>query len=1006
MRKSKLKMWRAISLSLCLFFGLPICAETVKGLVLDATTQEPIIGANVIIKSRPTVGGVTDLNGWFSIEANRGEAIQISYIGYQTAIVEAGTEAVTVKLEELITGLDEVVVVGYGSIEKKKLTSAISSVKSDDFLAGSIKDAGQLIQGKVAGLNISMPNGDPTGDVEIVLRGTNSLKSGSTPLILIDGVPGDLKLVAPDNIESIDVLKDGSAAAIYGTRANNGVILVTTKTAKAGQTSISYNGYVSTEEISRTPEVLTASKYRELLNDGSGYVEENSDYGYSTDWLDEITRTPVSHYHSVSLTWGDETTNVYANVTAKESQGVFLNSDKSDFSGKLSLNHTAFDGLLKININTIINKQDYTTTVDGDNSFNSYAYNQALTANPTAPVVMPDGSWCQPKFLGIDIATWENPVALLRERKGNNDNFTGRVYGNVLLTPMRGLKFNLLMSYQRYNQTRGYSQSSRDISNTVYASTPLFASMASTQTEDALLELTGQFDKSIGDNNLSVLGGYSYTRNEWIHFWMNNYGFPSDQLTYYNMGLGSALTEGKAGMYSNKTSGNLVGFFGRVNYSYAEKYMLTASLRYEGDSKFIGSDEEWGMFPAVSAAWRINKERFMDDMTFIDDLKLRAGYGITGIAPSAYYQTVSRLKYSSTGNSFYYGGEWVTPLSPANNVNTKFTWEKKHEYNVGLDFSLFRGKLSGSIDYYNRLTSDLLWDFSVPVPPNVYGTTTANIGKIRNKGIEVMLSGSAVDNRDFKWTPTVTFSYNTNKLTSLDFEQYGVEEPRDYFFTNAEEGSYSCTHRIKVGEPIGQIWGYKVVGITEEGKWMFDDPTNPGNTFTTDDSGITIETHGQVLGNSLPKYYVGFNNTFVYKNFDLNVMMRGAFDYDIINQYRLRNENVSNRRSNNKPVSAFEKVYGISVNQNPVEKITSYYVENGDFWKIDNITLGYTLKTPKLKYLNSLRIYATVNNAFIFTGYDGNDPESASRTGLNPGMDYMNQYPTTRVYTLGLNLNF
>ena len=1004
MKNSKVKAWKLIVLVLGLSFSSYMYADNIIGKVLDEA-GEPVIGANVI-KKESTLGTVTDLNGAFSIEAEKGDVLQITYLGYVPVEVPVDGKPILVTLNEDVTGLNEVVVIGYGSIEKKKLTSAIASVKSDDFLAGSIKDAGQLIQGKVAGLNISTPSGDPTGGVEIVLRGTNSLKSGSSPLILIDGVPGDLKLVSPDNIASIDVLKDGSAAAIYGTRANNGVILVTTKQATAGKTSISYNGYITSEQIARTPRVLTASEYRELLNDGSGYVEENSDYGASTDWLDEITRVPISHYHSISLNWGNNETNIYANVSVKEAQGVFLNSDKQDFSGKLTINHTAFDGMLKFNLNTILNRQDYTITVDGDASFNSYAYNMALTANPTAPVKMEDGSWCQPKFLGVDIGTWENPVALLKERKGNNDNFTGRIYGNITFMPIASLKFNLLLSWQRYNQTRGYAQSSKDISNTVYSATPLFASRAATQSEDAMLEFTGQFDKTFGKHQLSVLGGYSYIRNEWEHFWMNNYDFPSDQLTYHNMGMGAALKDGKANMYSNKTSGNLIGFFARVNYNYQEKYMLTASIRYEGDSKFVGSDQEWGLFPSISAAWRINKESFMEGLTFIDDLKLRAGYGVTGISPSQYYQTVARLKYLGTGNAFYYDGEWVTPLGPANNVNTKFTWEKKHEYDVGLDFSFFKGRLGGSVDYYNRMTSDLLWDFSVPVPPNVYGTTTANIGKIRNSGVEVMLFGVPVETKDFSWTPTVTFSYNTNKLLSLDYSQYEVENPRDYFFTNAESSSYTCTHRVKVGEPIGQIWGYKVAGITEEGKWLFDDPTNPGETFTTDDSGITVETHGQVLGNSLPKYYLGFNNRFTYRNFDLSVMMRGAFDYGIINQFRLHNENVSNQRSNNKPVSAFEPVFGVSVNTNPVEKITSYYVEKGDFWKIDNITLGYTFSTRKVKFLKSFRLYATVNNAFIFTDYSGNDPESASRVGLSPGMDYMNQYPTTRIYTLGVNLNF
>lgn len=980
-------------------------STTISGQVVDEN-GEPVIGATVVVPGT-NIGTITDYDGRYTlVGAPVGGKVQVSSIGYSTNVVNLRNNA-RISLQPAYDELDEVVVVGYGSIEKKKITSAIASIKAEDFVAGSIKSAGQLIKGKIAGLDITTPSGNPAGDVEIMLRGTNSLKSGSTPLVLIDGVPGDLKLVSPDDIESIDVLKDGSAAAIYGTRANNGVILITTKQAMAdGKSRITYNGNISTERISRTPEVLTAERYRNLLSIGNGYIEENSDYGSSTDWLDEITRTPISHYHSASIDWGNQKTSVYANISTRQAQGVFLNSDTHDLTGRITINHKSFDDLVRFNLNAILNSLDYTTTVDGDNSFNSYAYSQALTANPTAPTTMPDGNWCQPKFLGIDMATWENPLALLKERKGVNKNQTSRLYGNITVLPIDGLKLNLLLSYQRYNMTRGFSQSSKDISNTVYSATPLFASRASTSTEEKMLEFTAQYDHTFELHQITGLAGYSYNANVYEHFWMNNYGFPSDQLTYNNMGLGSALAEGKAGMYSYKRSGNLIGFFGRINYNFAERYMISASLRHEGDSKFVGSTKEWGLFPSISAAWRINKEKFMQNLKFVDDLKLRIGYGVTGTAPSAYYQTISRLAYTGTGNSFYYDGEWVTPIKPANNVNTDFTWEKKNEFNIGLDFSFLKGRIGGSVDLYNRKTTDLLWDFSVPVPPYEYGTTTANIGTITNKGVEFAFNFVPVKTKLVTWRSSVMFSTNTSKLTELDYSAYQVENPRDYFFTNGLNSNYTCTHRVKVGEPIGQIWGYKVAGITEEGNWLFDDPTNPGSTFTTNDEGISIETHGQVLGNSVPKYYLNLNNEVRIGKFDVCINMRGAFNYKVINQYRLYNENVSNKRSNNKPVSAFEPVMGVSVNKNPVEKVISYYVEKGDYWKVDNITIGYTMNTPRLKYLNSFRVYMAIDNALIFTNYSGNDPESASRSGLAPGIDFQSQYPTTRSYTLGLNLNF
>lgn len=978
----------------------------VRGRVTDES-GEPLAGVNVM-RSTGDVATVSDPDGNFMLEAAPGEHLRLSYLGFRLAEATAGSQPIDIVMQEDLVGLDEVLVVGYGTIERRRLTSAIASVKRDDFVQGSTKSLGQLIKGKIAGLNITTPSGNPVGDVEILLRGTNSLRGSSTPLILIDGVPGDMKLLSPDDIASVDVLKDGSAAAIYGTRANNGVVLITTRQAAQGgeRGRISYSGYVSTEHIARSPRVLTAADYRHLLSQGNGFVEENSDYGATTDWLDAITRTPVTHYHSVSLDWGGKNTDVFANLSTRQAQGVFMQSDSRSLTGKLTVNHYALDRRLKVNLNAIISSINYTTTVDGDGSFNAYAYSQALTANPTAPARMTDGSWCQPKFLGIDMATWENPLALLSEREGENKNMTSRLYGNITLKPVEALQLNLLLSWQRYNMTRGYYQSSRDISNTVYASTPLFASRASTTQDDHMLELTAQGQKTIHAHHLQLLGGYSYMANTYENFWMNNFDFPSDQLTYNNMALGAALTKGKAGMNSYKRSGNLVGFFARLNYSYDDRYLLQASIRHEGDSKFVGSTREWGMFPAVSAAWRVSKERFMQPLRAVDDLKLRVGYGVTGTAPSAYYQTIARLAYSGTGNSFYYDGEWVTPIQPANNANTNFTWEKKHEYNIGLDLSLLKGRIALTADYYNRRTTDLLWDFSVPVPPYEYGSTTANIGTLQNHGIETTLTLIPVQTKKVTWSSTILFSTNSNRLKALDYSAYKVEDPRDYFYTNGEQSQYTCTHRVKVGEPIGQIWGYRVVGITDDGNWLFDDPTRPGETFTATSEGISIETHGQVLGNSLPRYYLSFNNQLRLGAFDLSVLMRGAFDFQIINQYRLRNENVSNRRSNNKPLTAFDPVMGISVNRNPIEKIISYYVEKGDYWKVDNITLGYTLKPRSLWKINTLRVYASVDNALLFTAYKGNDPESATRTGLSPGIDYQSQYPTTRTYTLGLNLGF
>ncbi|GHU72926.1 SusC/RagA family TonB-linked outer membrane protein [Bacteroidia bacterium] len=1010
---------------LLLFVTLQLFAQKqqISGTIVDER-GESIIGASVAIKNS-AYGTVSDMNGKFSLECNADATLVISYIGYATREVSAGFNvSQPLVLKEDAALLDEVVVVGYGTIEKRRVTSAIASIKPDDFVSGSVKSVGQLLQGKVAGLAISTTSGDPTGGVDILLRGTNTLNGNNIPLILIDGIPGDLKMLAPEDIASLDILKDGSSAAIYGTRATNGVILITTKKGQADVTEVDYSGYISTESFFNKPAVLSAQEWRENVAVGD---LEHLNYGSDTDWLDAIQRenTPVTYSQNVSFRGGNKQTSYLAALNYRKSEGIFRNSDSENTTARANINHNMFDNKLTFNLNYLVNYYNFTTTAEGDNSFNTGAYEGAIRSNPTLPITVTNPStgkttWMEPFPDFGALLTAANSVAALEEGIGKNKSQKSNIYGTISLFPIQELKLEALLSYQRYNMTRGFATTFEhpDVANNP-AGKKGTASRASTETQERMLELTAQFNKLFLEKHyLTLLGGYSYTDRYWEHFWVANANFPTDMFTYNNIALGRDLAEGKSGMYSGKNSGNLIGFFGRLNYSFADKYLLSASLRYEGDSKFVGSGQEWGLFPAVSAAWRINEEAFLKEVEFVNDLKLRVGYGVTGIAPSQYYQSYYRLAYTGNDQSFYYNGEWINMLQASGNRNPEFTWEKKAEYNIGLDFSFFKNRLSGNVDVYERKTKDLLYNYGVPVPPNAYSSMLKNVGTISNRGIEALVAVIPVKTRGFQWQTAFSFSANTNKLEAFATD---YTESVDYMDFRPFPGEINpqVSHRIQVGEPIGRFYTFKTVGVDSDGKWIVE---VAGKTFNADDpdtyviytgEGSVSAENRQYVGNALPKFYAGFNNTFSYKHIDLGITMRGAFGHQILNYQRALYGMVDPGKAVfNVLASAYDKQPvklgdGIGTSVVPVNSMTmnSFFVEDADYWKIDNITLGYTFNTTKVTWLKNARIYASVLNAFCFTGYSGNDPEVGTG-GLIPGIDWAAKYPTTRVYTMGFNLKF
>ncbi|MDH6305177.1 TonB-linked SusC/RagA family outer membrane protein [Parabacteroides sp. PF5-5] len=959
--------------------------RTITGTVTDEQ-GEPVIGANVVEKG--TINGViTDMDGKFSLSVYPSSILQVSYIGYiMQEVGISGQTSLQLILKEDSQSLNEVVVVGYGTQRKGELTSSIASVKKESFTQGSVQDAAQLIQGKVAGLGVVLTNGNPTSTSQLVLRGAGSLLSGTSPLVIIDGVPGDLSTVAPEDIESVDVLKDGSAAAIYGTRGNNGVIFITTRKIHGeAKATIEVQSYLTVQTINRKLDMMDASQYRELVAQKKpGAI----DHGYEIDWLDEILRTPITSVTNASFQGGTSATNYIANINYKSAEGIVKRSNNKVLTTRLEANHSMWDNLLKFNFNIMGRQQTYQSLGDG-NSFNGSIYRTALIGNPTDRLKDEEGTWVEHTTMN----GYMNPVAAIYESDGENKNTQIKTFGSITLTPINQFFVKALVSNTTFNETRGYSETKKHIS-TVRDSKNGFASRGTTRSSEKLMEITSQYREQFNAHNITALVGYSYQMNQYENYWMQNWDFSSDQYSYNKMQQGAALKRGEAKEESIKTEHKLIGFFGRVNYNYDNRYLLSASLRREGSSKF-GENHKWGNFPAFSVGWNLSNESFMKDIESINLLKLRVGFGITGTVPTDPYMSLRKL---DTGANFYTESGWIPTLKPASNANPNLKWEKKEEWNLGIDYSLFNHFIRGSFDFYKRTTKDMLWKYTVPMPPFLYNEMIANAGTMENKGLEAQINITPVQTRDFTWNSTLNFSTNKNKLVSLSNDQFQVHS--GYI----EEGwtgepIQRKTHRIFEGGEMGNFWGFKTIGVDEDGRWIIEGKNGEPKSILdqTDDD-------RKKIGNGLPKHFLSWNNQISYKNFDLNISMRGVFGYDILNMPRMFYEVPVNLTRGNLLADAYQPKFGQVLNDQQELQYVSYFIEKGDFWKIDNITLGYNLQFNS-KYIKKARFYATGTNLFTFTSYSGIDPE-VNVNGLDPGCDTLGRYPSTRSFTIGTILTF
>lgn len=962
---------------------------TVSGKVTSEEDGSGLPGVNVVVMGTTvgtTVGTVTDIEGNYNLNvADENATLVFSFIGFTTQEVPINNRAVIdVTLATDVTSLDEVVVVGYGTQEKREITSAVASVQAEDFNAGNVNNPSQLIQGKVAGLIIAKPGGDPLGGFNIRLRGTASATGSTEPLIIIDGVPGaDLSNIDPNDIASMDVLKDGSAAAIYGTRATNGVILVTTKSGQAGEPVISYNGYVSTEQVANRTDVLTPSEYRGLVTDPEfAYANENLDLGSSTDWFETITRTPISHVHNVSLSGGSQNTTYRVSLNYRDIQGLALNSGFDQLNGRLNLTQKALDGRLTLSMilgNTTRNFQE-----TDDNAFR-----MATIYNPTAPVY--DARF--PEYGGYYQSpgsfNYENPLAIVEQitNEGIEKSSTANFRADYEL--FEGLTAGAFYSIQRDTEQRGF-YAPKD-AYTIGFNSNGRASRNMDEESNQLFEATLNFDRDFGNSNVKALAGYSYQYLTNEGFGISAGNFLTDFFTYNNLGASEDIAQGINPQFGSfKESSKLVAFFGRVNYSFEDTYYLSAIVRREGSSKF-GAANKWAWFPAISGGININN---LVDIPFVDLLKFRVGYGVTGSLPEDNYVSLERLR---PGGFFLYNGSYIQTYSPGSNPNPFLQWETKGEINVGLDFTMFDFRLSGSIDVYNRNTTDLLYPVPVPTPPYLFNTLLTNLGELNNKGIEVAMNGTPLQKDDFSWDAAFNFAFNRTKIVSLSSEEFDFGDQQ--FRSNLGSPGLNATQlvRLKEGEPLGQIWGPVYGGIGEDGEWILED-TNDDGTFNNADE--------QVIGNGLPDFTFGINNTFRYKNIDLNFFFRGTLGHDLVNTYRAFYEVPKVISSYNILASALE---GDISRLREDARFSSFHVEDASFLRLDNATIGYNFDVGNINHLSNFRLYLSAQNLFNITNYSGIDPEvrfDDNGDQLAPGIERRNTYFLNRSFTLGVNVSF
>ena len=967
--------------------ALSLQAQTrnqVSGRVTDAA-GEPLVGATVVVVGT-TTGTTTDIDGNYAINAPAAGQLKFSYIGYAEQTVEIGTQSViNITLQDDSQVLKDVVVIGYGTMEKKSVTSSITSIKGDDLTTGmGGSTIATVLQGKVPGLTIS-GSSSPNSSNGFQLRGVASINASQSPLVVIDGIPGgDMRALIQEDIESIDVLKDASAGAIYGTRAAGGVILITTKRAKQGRVSVNYTGEFSIESIRKYPDLLSSSEYVEY---GLG-----EDYGSDTDWFKELTNElPFSQRHTVSLSGGTEAAQVYTSFMAQDQKGIVIGDNRKDYSGRINARFNLFDGLVEVRANAQFRE------AERDNRNSSGIFKMAFGLNPTIPLYDPENP-SDYNVVGNGISgTSFNPVADIMLRTKNGKDQWLLADATVKINLMKGLSLQGTVGIDK-RQYQEYTYVSHDHKESIDNNRRGGASHKFSKDNRVSVEAYANYHRTFAeDHTLDVVAGYSFWQAGGESFSMSNYDFPVDGVGPWDMGVGSYLTDGRASMDSSKDPRErLLSLFGRANYSYKDRYMATVSFRREGSSKF-GPNNRWGNFWAVSGGWRLSNEAFMRDIRWIDDLKIRLGYGVTG--NNGFGNGYTTRMY--TANDMWpTNGIWQPGYGSVRNINPDLKWEEKSELNVGFDFALFDNRLWGKFDLYYRQVNDMLYNVNAPMPPMVHDTVMKNIGSLENRGWEFELGGDIVRSKNFRYTSSVRLSHNKTRINRLGDDGFFLDE-----VTFPSPGNPGTAVRLQNGLELGQFFIYKYAGLDENGKWLIYDKNNEIVPAIDGSTSNLIAENKHFVGNAIPKVILSWDHTFKYKNWDLSVYLRSWLDYDVFSQV-----NMYYGLANDSQLNVLKSAYTRNRNIKDEKILCDYWLDDGSFLKIDAINLGYTLDLRKwTRYIQSAKLYLTIRDLAVFTNYNGLNPE-VDINGLYPGFEYVNDtasmYPQTTRFTLGVQITF
>jgi iron complex outermembrane receptor protein len=996
-----------------LLTGINIYSQDIRveGKVTSTEDGGPLPGVSIVVKGA-NVGTTTNFDGEYVLNADVSSTMIFSYLGFKTLEVAVnGQSTLDVQLEADVAELENVVVIGYGTQRKKDVTGAVASLKSEDFNQGSVVGPEELLRGRVAGVNISNVSSAPGAGASVRIRGGTSITASNEPLYVIDGFPIDngaidpgsplittrtsasnpLSMLNPADIESIDILKDASATAIYGSRGANGVVIITTKKGSAGRTQINYEGFTGMSQVINKLDLFNPDEFIEVVNQVSpGTIDPST--AARTDWFDEVTRTGISQSHTLSMSGGTSSSSYSASVGYFDQEGVVENSGLERLTSRVKMDHRAMNDKLKISINLLGSYSDLTNVAGGSagTTGNGGVVNNAIKAPPSDPIFNPDGT-----FFPSSLLTTDNPVAVL----GIDDHTQAtRVLGNLVAS----LAITDALELEgRFGGDRnvGKRTSFNPTTTRTGAETGGRADIRQRTRSSILGEAFFKYDKQFGeDHKLNALAGYSYQEFNFEQFGATGTGFPTDAVSFYNLGLGESSGFSANPPFSGRSKNKLISGIFRANYSFKDKYLLTATYRKDGSTRF-SENNKWGDFPAFSAAWRISEENFLTDSKVISDLKLRFGWGVTGSQEIPSNRSLNT--FGPAGNSFNseIGGNFITGIAQNNVGNENLTWEETTSTNLGLDFGFANGRISGSVDVYQKDTDGLLLEAALPAP-TVASTRLVNIGEVRNRGIEFSLNTINTDTDNFQWTTDFNLAHNKNEIIRLANDNADI--------ISGEIGgaglSGTTTQILRVGEELGSFYGRVFTGV--------DVATGQETFLDVDGDGDTDGEDRAIIGSGQPDVTLGFNNTFNYKNWDLSFFLQASFGVDMfyVQRLELRTIGITNTFRDYRDYWTPDNTDAQFPALGEPRIFHDGILESGDFIKMSNLTLGYKLPTENIGWLQSGRFYVTVQNAFIITDYSGFNPEVnvtnlTGNTGAPPsiGVD-TNGYPLARTINFGIQL--